>query len=319
MRRHVLVALFVWAVLLHGSGNAQMSQEQEVRKKLLGMAAEEAIKDAKDKGSISQEDADKLLNAVKEEQEKAEKRYKELTQKKSPGEVEWKEFVSKEGGFSVLFPGTPTVKHMASESGMISHEFLAPTVNNEIAFTLQYYEIPKNADPKKVAEFLNIFRDQFLRAGALRSEKRISLGGTPGKELIIDFTRIAASSQVRLYQTKKCIYCLMCMISPSGAEFPKVAGKFFDSFKLGQYQASSSTRSPETATAAVATKPAENEAEIGTTNVNVPSKSEAAGTGIGTSSDSEKAIKELREQRDQLDKRLKELEAKPSSGELPSK
>lgn len=318
MKTQLMLSVFAGAVLLSRVSDAQISQEE--LKKLLDAAqsgVQQGIKDAQDKGTISSDEADKLLKSVREEQEKAEKRYKELEQKKS-APVEWKEFVSEEGRFSALFPGTPTVKHMASESGTRSHEFSTPSIDDEVSVCLTYYEMPRNINRTTESQFLNLFRDQFLQAGALRSEKPISLRGVPGKELIIDTPKIGVSSKVRLYQTKEHFYSLVCIYGPLGAEPPAVSEQFFNSFHLRDSTVTPAGEPKEASPKPGASMPRVIEIEPEKAGAKSSSGTASSAKGTSVSGDSDKTLRELREQIDALEKRLKALDENTSSTNAPT-
>jgi hypothetical protein len=71
----------------------------------------------------------------------------------------------------------------------------------------------------------------------LVSERAVSLGGHPGKEIRLEMKeadRAEVSARMRYYDVERRIYVLQCL-TPKAADGPEVAAKcekFFDSFKV---------------------------------------------------------------------------------------
>jgi len=235
MKVKILLVLFVCVVCICESIIAQQGLSEADRQKILDAVKagmEKGVKDAQDKGTIPKEDADRFLQTIQESESKAEQRYKELQAKKAAGPATWKEFTSTEGGFSVLFPGAPVVKHFADENGVVNHSFTQESSGEEVGLSILCWEIPRNMDKRRLAGMLDLFRDKLLGTGTMRSERSVSLDGNPGKEFFLDFEKLGSSTQARIYQTKDRFFILLCSIQPTGAEFPPQAKKFFDSFAL---------------------------------------------------------------------------------------
>jgi len=231
LKQLVVILVFSASITLASAQGLSPSDAKKLQD-AINQGFQKAIREQQEKGAISSKDAEEFLKSIKAQQEKDEQRYKELQAKKSTPPVEWKEFNSKDGGFGILFPGNPTLKHMASENGLVHHSYSPQPTGEDFAVQVDYYEIPKNSDKGKLARLLDMFRDQFLKNGTLRSEKSISLNGNPGKEVLMDFPRIDASTKLQLYQTKTRLYTVYCVVQPTGAEIPPMGKKFFESLTL---------------------------------------------------------------------------------------
>src|SRR5262245_60182856 len=97
----------------------------------------------------------------------------------------WKEFTSKEGGFSALMPRTPTKQTKAQKSllGTIDLTmFLATTPKEGTAYLVAYADYPKNLlELANEDELLEMAQRGGLQGvkGKLVSEKKIKLGDDP--------------------------------------------------------------------------------------------------------------------------------------------
>jgi hypothetical protein len=148
---------------------------------------------------------------------------------------EWKVHESKEGGFEVALPGLALETKQVAKTGLGTLEvtmLLLESKKDGAAYLVSFAEFPEGA-------FKGGDNDKRLdaaRAGAvasakgkLKTEKKITLGKHPGRELLIENdkgmvrTRIYAVDQ-KLYQT---------VVSGAKAFVQgKDAERFFESFKL---------------------------------------------------------------------------------------
>jgi hypothetical protein len=148
----------------------------------------------------------------------------------------WKEFTSKEGGFSVLLPGIPMQDKKALQIGSRRAElnsFVVEQKREETAYIVVYCDFPgatwKGDSPE---ERLECARARAIASskGKPVSEKKIKLGTFSGRELRFD---VKDKGQVRqqLFAVKERLFQLM-IAGPKDMTNSQDAGKFFKSFKL---------------------------------------------------------------------------------------
>jgi hypothetical protein len=161
----------------------------------------------------------------------------------------WKEFTSKEGRFSVSFPGTPKQQDRTLQTALgpvTTHDFV---VQSDVsAYYLSYSEFPNvgalTASDQR--EMLDSSRDRAIRDGAkLISEADVSVGGTPGREFLAEKNGMILRARV-VYSNGR-LYNIIIGVaantafsdgkpSPNAANrtefFEEISAKFFDSFKL---------------------------------------------------------------------------------------
>ncbi len=151
-------------------------------------------------------------------------------------ETGWKEFQSKEGGFSVLLPGAPVEEKQAvqTELGPIEvRTFTFGLKENVGAYVVSFNDYPvelvKQSDPQKM---LDGARDGAVRTvkGRLLSEKKITLDGAPGRELRIEAPGTLVI-QSRIYLVKNRLYQILAVTQKEKAADAEIT-KFRDSFKL---------------------------------------------------------------------------------------
>ena len=105
-----------------------------------------------------------------------------------PGQ--WKEFVSKEGGFKIKMPGVPTevTQPVESKSGTVVAHFHS-LITKSAEYVVGYTEVAQNVEtlqPSKAT--LDAIRDRTLAKenGKLLSEQDVSVAGHPGRALVIE-------------------------------------------------------------------------------------------------------------------------------------
>jgi hypothetical protein len=161
----------------------------------------------------------------------------------------WKEFTSKEGRFSVLFPGTPTKndRNLDTPAGPVAtHGFM---VQSDVsAYYLSYSEFPKASvlTPQDQREMLDSSRNHVITDGAkLISEADISVAGTLGRELLAEKNGMILRARFAYVNGR--LYNLIIGVqantafttgkpSANAADrtelFEEISTKFFNSFKL---------------------------------------------------------------------------------------
>lgn len=143
----------------------------------------------------------------------------------------WKEFTSKEGGFSVLMPKQPVKRKQTAPSDAGPINVYMFTVNMGVVdYGVMYHDIQgKVTDPESS---LDAARDGAVKSarGVLMTEKEISLDGNPGREI-----RIKARDNIiytaRIYLVRQRFYQTMVTV-PEGVDVTRAARRFMDSFKL---------------------------------------------------------------------------------------
>jgi len=152
-------------------------------------------------------------------------------------QVEWKEFSSSKGRFSVSMPGSPTVDHDteeypgAGEIGLFS--YILSTRDAE--YGVIHSDFPDEFMQKHSADqFLDMARDEVLYrfGGELAVEKRIMLANKhPGRELQINIEEENITVFSRLYAVRQRIYYVMVAL-PYNVGSVENAIRFLDSFKV---------------------------------------------------------------------------------------
>jgi hypothetical protein len=161
------------------------------------------------------------------------------TDRKTPesAQSEWREFSSRQGGFSVLMPGTPQETTEAKEFPIVGkgviHLFVL--ANESGVYVAGYLEIPGLAQQSQA--FCDSFGKGFLKSigegtakgagGKVVKDTDISFGKDPGKEILIEVP--AGLATARAYFIKRRGYQLLA--APSGNDVGNVK-KFLDSFKV---------------------------------------------------------------------------------------
>jgi hypothetical protein len=147
----------------------------------------------------------------------------------------WKEFVSPEGRFSVLMPGTPTVQAQKLNTPVGTIELYVFVVERDGSqYLVAYNDYPeavvKSGDPEKI---LDGARGGVVAnvKGRLLSEVKITLQQSPGRELKVMIPNGAQMMQTRLYFVKNRLYQVGVVTTEAGAAAKDIL-KFLESFKL---------------------------------------------------------------------------------------
>lgn len=157
--------------------------------------------------------------------------------------TEWKPFTSKEGGFSVDFPGTPrdtTFLGGVSLQNEFSLRFYNDAVNSY--YKVNYIELPSipnlystgEIDPCTYAKGLHKTDMEYYALqieGTLRSGSKLIPGKHEAEEFKVDFKDKSGVVTVRKVCTGGRLYTLM-VISRAGKEDNELAAKFFNSFVI---------------------------------------------------------------------------------------
>ena len=150
---------------------------------------------------------------------------------------EWKEFSSRQGGFSVLMPGTPQEQTEVKELPVVgrgeTHLFIL--ASESCVYVAAYLDLPGLALQTQTfcdsfgKGFLNSIGDATAKgaAGKVVKETDISFGKDPGKEILIETP--AGIATARAYFIRRRGYQLIA--APAGNDVGNVK-KFLDSFKV---------------------------------------------------------------------------------------
>jgi hypothetical protein len=149
-----------------------------------------------------------------------------------PGDGEWKEFTSREGGFAVRFPGEPEVSSRKDDKGNVIHSFTAVLEYGAIDYTVLYIDFAGEdvaaGDPELVLERVaaNLLK-------LTKSKKDIKIGDHPGIELEVETNQkgVPLAATYRVYLVGGRMYQLMA-ISLRAKKDPVQTAKFLDSFRL---------------------------------------------------------------------------------------
>ncbi len=149
--------------------------------------------------------------------------------------VTWKEFSSKEGMFSVLLPGTPTVQtqKLNTRAGVLDLYFFV-VEQDGFQYLVSYNDYPeamiREANADKV---LDGARNGVVAnvQGRLSSESRVWLAENPGRELRIKIPDGRQAMRTRLYFVKNRLYQVGVVSSEDGSASEDIS-KFLNSFKL---------------------------------------------------------------------------------------
>lgn len=148
----------------------------------------------------------------------------------------WKTHVSKEGGFSVAFPGTPNEsKQKVKSQGQTVEVRLLVVDSMEGTYVVGYSEAPDGTSKAGTEEKrLDNARDGAVQSarGKLLSEKRIAFDGYSGRELLI-LTDNANTLRIRIFAIRNKLYQAMAVGSRLFTA-SREANQFLDSFKLAK-------------------------------------------------------------------------------------
>jgi hypothetical protein len=157
---------------------------------------------------------------------------------KAPGKSDFKEFISEEKNFQIVFPGAPKITKQESENGTVtSYQVYREGSNSIVGITEFKYDLEKNRE-----RIYEIMKAAFLKSPKtkIESEKDIQLNGLPGKEfnLLSDFqyqrTRIFIVGE-RIYEIRNDVtnwHILTKYNKEKVDDFNNETERFFNSFKF---------------------------------------------------------------------------------------
>lgn len=159
----------------------------------------------------------------------------------------WKEFTSKEGQFTVSFPGTPTaIVDTIDTSAGRSRIHIFTLQADPLFYYISYIDVPKSPQTREEHKAaLDADRDRAVAKRRLISESEITFDGIVGRELLLESAIQIAKG--RFFYAKNRVYHLIVSAAPDVAfrngktsanaadltELYEASSKrFFDSFKF---------------------------------------------------------------------------------------
>jgi len=149
----------------------------------------------------------------------------------------WKKFTSREGGFSVLMPGTPVAKREAVPTplGPIATYFFSLEVQQGTNLTVSFAEVPQGLLGLEGVDdlLLTMARDAAVKQvdGKLLKDEPVKLNQRiPGREFQID-VGLGSILRMRVFLVQNRVYQIVAA-GPKDYATGKDADKFLDSFTL---------------------------------------------------------------------------------------
>jgi hypothetical protein len=149
--------------------------------------------------------------------------------------LEWLNFESESGRFSVLFPGEPDeqVESVQTAIGVIESQFFMVTLEN-MAYSVNLADYP----PEMIAagdtqQMLDGARDGAVSNvnGELLDEKELTLSGYPGREFKVKVEDEGIVVRARIYLVNERLYVIQALSKERLASSEDI-DKFLDSFQL---------------------------------------------------------------------------------------
>lgn len=145
----------------------------------------------------------------------------------------WTKTVSEDGGYSLVFPGSPQEQKLTKDDGtFLANMYVLELDSGNVAFMSSHSDLPKDR--------LSIAADTILEdakkgaiantKGTLESEKKVTVEGYPGRDIVIA-TPNGMLSYVRVVLAKGRLYQAMAVMTrDNGAK--KDVPTYLNSFRL---------------------------------------------------------------------------------------
>jgi hypothetical protein len=152
--------------------------------------------------------------------------------KSEPSKLEWKDFTSKECGFTAQFPSTPKEASKKDSMGNLTRTFSADLDQGTVNFTIMCSQFSQDFGATDPMMILDAIANSF---GKSVKKKEIKLGDHPGLEFMaeIDQKDVKMNMTSRIYLVKGRLYQLMAT-SIRGKQNADEIKKFLESFKLNE-------------------------------------------------------------------------------------
>lgn len=158
----------------------------------------------------------------------------------------WKPFSSKEGGFTILLPGTPTqeTSRVNTDVGPVSVKRFYVIRNNEALYGVAYSDFPNKSslNSGEINQLLAQVVSGFVQGsrGKLVSQKPIRLGDFPGREVRIQLPQ-GVIARGRIYWVNNRLYQVVVATNKENSLTKTIEG-FFNSFRLPNNSAPSPSK-----------------------------------------------------------------------------
>jgi hypothetical protein len=152
--------------------------------------------------------------------------------------------VFKKDNYKIMFPNTPSSDSTVTETKIgrvtvYNHMFETPEVANDsnLVYGLAVTNYPAKFFLSTDTSFLNGFFDGAVKgavintSGKLLSEKKISFGNYPGREIKLDYSNGTAIISMKIILVKTKVFSLQTIAFP-GKEMNSNASKFYNSFDV---------------------------------------------------------------------------------------
>ncbi len=162
----------------------------------------------------------------------------------------WKPFSSKEGGFTVLMPGSPTEdqRNINTKVGTVPVNSFYVVRPDEALYGVAYADFPKEVslNSLNINQLLNSFASGFAQGsgGRVVSQRNIRLGDFPGREIRLQYQQ-GEIGRGRIFLADKRLYQVVVITSKESG-LPKSIEGFFKSFRLLNNNAGSQKPAPPT-------------------------------------------------------------------------
>lgn len=157
---------------------------------------------------------------------------------KKEKEIEWKEFVSEEGRFKIVFPGIPrqSFKENDTPNGKVKTTIFDLPLKGDY-FEVRYGDFPAepDVDYNNLKPYYDFIRDNTLKlqSSTLLNEQDVFLNGKLGRELVTNFNGTYIRHRLflvgrRMYQTSTRVE----ISHKDNLEIQERSNKFIDSFQI---------------------------------------------------------------------------------------
>ncbi|MCI0338533.1 MAG: energy transducer TonB [Acidobacteria bacterium] len=150
-----------------------------------------------------------------------------------PAARQWKEYISREGKFTVMLPGEPTTVSMRmGEESPSSVTYITDLRTPAAAYILGYFDIPDPVtESGMIDQLLDDTRDRIIKIYSLKpqSETKKTWMEFPGRSMMMK-TYDGKPFLLRIYLVKQRVYYLSVTLLLNQEESSEAKG-FFESFK----------------------------------------------------------------------------------------
>ena len=164
------------------------------------------------------------------------------------GGAEWTELAPAGGGFTVMLPGTPRESSMdvSTDLGTIKATTYTLELAGDHAYMIVHSDFPREAMKQvKSDAILDSARDGAVAnvKGKLKSEKKIKLGFSPGRALVVESSDGSLLLNARVYLVKERLYQAI-VVNARAKVVQADVDRFLGSFKLAAKKGPSKATKP---------------------------------------------------------------------------